>query len=232
VKSVPSEKKTEAFATFERIVATRRSVRAFLPTPLPQAMIEQLLTTAGKAPSNCNVQPWIVHVVSGDALARLRAALIEEAKAGRLDPDVPITRQYEGDYKARRIGAAVALFSATGVGRDDEEARTRSYLRNYAFFDAPHVAFFFMAPGFGLREAADIGMYAQTLMLALTALGLGSCAQGAISHYAGAVKRELGVPADLVCLFGLSFGYPDERDPSVAAITDRVSLDETVTFHA
>jgi nitroreductase len=93
------------------------------------------------------------------------------------------------------------------------------------------VAFFFMAPGFGLREAADIGMYVQTLMLALTAHGLGSCAQGAISHYAGAVKRELGVTDDLICLFGLSFGYPDLAHPSVAAITDRASLSETVTFH-
>jgi len=221
----------EAAAAFERIVADRRSVRAFLPTPLPRDLIARLFATAGKAPSNCNVQPWIVHVVSGEALGRLRAVLTEEAKAGKVDPDVPITRRYEGEYKARRIGAAVALFSATGVGRDDEEARTASYLRNYAFFDAPHVAFFFMAPGFGLREAADIGMYAQTLMLALTAHGLGSCAQGAISHYAGAVKRELGVSDDMLCLFGLSFGHPDDTHPSTAAITDRAPLGETITFH-
>lgn len=221
----------EAAAQFDSIVAERRSVRAFLPQRVPQSLIEHLLTVAGKAPSNCNAQPWIVHVVSGEALARLRGVLLEQAKAGVTDPDVPITRDYAGDYKARRIGAAVALFSATGVSRDDEAARTRSYLRNYEMFDAPHVAFFFMPRQFGLREAADIGMYAQTLMLALTAHGLGSCAQGAISHYAAAVKRALGVADDLLCLFGMSFGYPDEADPSGAAITGRAPLSDTVTFH-
>lgn len=217
--------------TFDTIAAARRSVRAFLPDPIPQPLIEYLFTVAGKAPSNCNAQPWIVHVVSGEALARLRGVLLEQAKAGVIDPDVPITREYAGSYKARRVGAAVALFAATGVGRDDEVARTRSYLRNYELFGAPHAAFFFMSRAFGLREAADIGMYAQTLMLALTAHGLGSCAQGAISHYAGAVKRELGVGDDLLCLFGLSFGYPDESDPSTAAITGRAPLADTVKFH-
>jgi nitroreductase len=216
---------------FETIVARRRSVRAFLPDPVPQALIERVFTVAGRAPSNCNVQPWVVHVVSGEALGRMRGVLLEQARIGVTDPDVPITRDYTGDYKARRIGAAVALFTATGVGRDDEAARTRSYLRNYEMFDAPHAAFFFMPRAFGLREAADIGMYAQTLMLALTAHGLGSCAQGAISHYAGAVKRQLGLGDDLLCLFGLSFGYPDEADSSAAAITDRAPLAGTVTFH-
>jgi len=216
---------------FESVVARRRSVRAFLPDPVPQALIEHVFGVAGQAPSNCNAQPWVVHVVSGEALARMRAVLLEQARAGVTDPDVPITRDYTGAYKARRIGAAVALFSATGVGRDDDAARTRSYLRNYELFDAPHAAFFFMPRQFGLREAADIGMYAQTLMLALTAHGLGSCAQGAISHYAGAVKRELGLGDDLLCLFGLSFGYPDESDSSAAAITDRAPVADVVTFH-
>lgn len=216
---------------FDQIVAKRRSVRAFLPTPLDPDLITRLFTVAGKAPSNCNAQPWVTHLVSGDALVRVRDALIEEAKAGRLDPDVPLTDVYVDQYKARRIGSAVALFAATGVGRNDADARTRSFLRNYELFNAPHAAFFFMPRYFGLREAADIGMYAQTLMLALTAHGLGSCAQGAISHYASVLKRELGVADDLICLFGLSFGYPDDAHPSTAAITDRAPLSETLFLH-
>lgn len=216
---------------FDAIVAERRSVRAFLPTPVAPELIERLFTVAGKAPSNCNAQPWITHLVSGAALTRVRGVLIEEAKAGRLDPDVPLTDRYVEQYKARRIGSAVTLFEATGVGRNDAEARTRSFLRNYELFDAPHAAFFFMPRYFGLREAADVGMYAQTLMLALTAHGLGSCAQGAISHFATVLKRELGVSDDLVCLFGLSFGYPDDAHPSTAAITGRAPLSEVLVLH-
>lgn len=216
---------------YDGIVAERRSVRAFLPTALPGDLIARLFTVAGRAPSNCNVQPWITHVVSGETLGRIRAVLLDQAKAGAIDPDVPLTSDYIDQYKARRIGSAVTLFEATGVGRNDKQAREASFLRNFELFDAPHAAFFFMPRYFGLREASDVGMYAQTLMLALTAHGLGSCAQGAISHYAGAIKRELDVSDDLICLFGLSFGYPDDDHPSTAAITDRAPLSETVILH-
>jgi nitroreductase len=108
----------------DSIVRERRSIRAFLPQPAPRSVIEQVLTTAQLAPSNCNAQPWVVHVVSGETIERLRAALIAAAKTGQTQPDVPLTSTYVGQYRERRIGAAKALFAATGVGRDDARART------------------------------------------------------------------------------------------------------------
>jgi nitroreductase len=217
---------------FDAIAGNRRSVRAFLPTPIAPALMDHVFTVAGQAPSNCNCQPWIVHLVSGPALERLRAKLIVAADAkGDSVPDVPITDHYVDQYRERRIGAAKALFEATGVGRHDMEARHRSFMRNYELFDAPHVAFFFMPRYFGMREASDVGMYAQTLMLALTAHGLGSCAQGALSHYPDVLHEELGIGDDLTCLFGLSFGYPDERHPSTTARTDRASLADILVRH-
>lgn len=217
--------------TFAGIVAARRSVRGFLPDPVPDGLIDRIFTIAGQAPSNCNVQPWVTHLVSGAALARVRAVLEEEAAAKRFDPDVPITTRYDGAYKARRIGSAMALFQATGVSRDDEAARNASTMRNFALFDAPHAAFIFMPRAFGMREAADVGMYAQTLMLALTAHGIASCPQAAVSLFAGALRRELGVSDDLICLFGISFGRADEAHPSRNAITDRAPLAETLVRH-
>jgi len=222
---------TGSAEVFEAIVASRRSVRAFRPDPVPLALIERVLTTAGQAPSNCNAQPWVVHIVSGAARDRMRTALMEAAASGRSDPDIPRSDSYVGQYKARRISAAVALFEATGVGRHDDTARQQSFMRNFELFDAPHTAFLFMPRCFGMREAADVGMYAQTFMLALTTHGLGSCAQGAISHYSSVLRRELGVDEELACLFGISFGYPDEDHPSVAARTDRAPLSETVIMH-
>lgn len=221
----------ERVRILEEIVNERRSVRAYLPTPVPQSVIERVLTIAQQAPSNCNAQPWVVHVASGAAVERVRATLIEGAKSGKVDPDVPLTSRYVDQYKTRRIGAAVALFEATGVARDDLEARDRSFMRNFELFDAPHAAFIFMPNYFGLREAADCGMYAQNLMLALTAHGLASCAQGALSHHATRIRELLGVSDDLICLFGLSFGYPDFDHPSDAARTVRAPLDETTIFH-
>jgi hypothetical protein len=227
----PTRPDPTAADVFAGIVADRRSVRAFLPDPVPRPLLDRIFGLAALAPSNCNIQPWVTHVVSGEALVRMRETLLAEARAGRVDPDIAPTTRYVDQYRTRRIGAAVALFEATGVGRDDAAARQASFLRNYELFDAPHAAFFFLPRYFGLREASDVGMYAQTLMLALAAHGLGSCAQGAISHHAGAVRRELGVSDDLICLYGMSFGYPDLNHPSTIARTDRAPLSETVTMH-
>lgn len=219
-------------SAFDSVVRARRSVRGFRPDPVPDELIEHVFALAAQAPSNCNAQPWITHVLSGEALARLRNQLVENATAGRFDSDAGHPENpYVGVYKERRIGAAVALFEATGVGRHDAEARARSMLRNYELFDAPHVAFFFMPPTFGLHGAADVGMYAQTLMLAMTAHGLGSCAQGALAHQASFVKQALGVDPSLRCLFGLSFGIPDEAHPSTAARTDRAAFGDSVVIH-
>ena len=221
-----------AFQTLEEIAAARRSVRGFRPDPVPDEVLHRVFRLAGRAPSNCNAQPWITHVVSGDRLHAMRDQLIANAKAGRMDSDAGYEENpYVGVYKQRRVGAAVALFEATGVGRHDTEARGRSMLRNFELFDAPHAAFFFLPRAFHLHGAADVGMYVQTLMLAMTAHGLGSCAQGALGQQASFVKRELGVDPELMLLFGLSFGHPDDDHPSVAARTDRAELDDAVVFH-
>src|SRR3546814_3972372 len=78
----------------------------------------------------------------------------------------------------------------------------------------------------GVREAADVGMFAQSLMLALTAHGLASCPQSSLSHYAAVVKRELNIPDDMRLLFGLSFGYEDPDHPSNLVRTSRLPIEE------
>jgi nitroreductase len=217
----------------DHLMQERRSIRGFLPTPVPQPLLERVFATAQLAPSNCNVQPWVVHVVSGEAAERVRAALHDHAKTGaEVSPDFPLTGTYPGDYRARQVDAAKALFAATGVERHDVEARTESFLRNFRFFDAPHAAFIFIPDWAGMREAADVGMYAQSLMLALTANGVASCAQGALSHHASVVHRELGVGPEMKLLFGLAFGYPDETHPANQARTIRATVDEAIVFHA
>ncbi|WP_242124247.1 nitroreductase [Sphingobium sp. Sx8-8] len=217
---------------FDEIMRERRSIRGFLPDPVPDALLRHILETAQLSPSNCNVQPWVVHIVSGAEAERVRAALHDHAKTGAdVSPDFPLTGAYPGEYRTRQIDAAKALFSATGVERDDKAARTESFLRNFRFFDAPHAAFIFLPEWAAMREAADAGMYAQSLMLALTANGLASCAQGALSHYADIVHRELGIGPELRLLFGLAFGYPDPDHPANDARTTRSTIDDAIRFH-
>lgn len=219
-------------ATLDRLMGQRRSVRGFRADPVPRPVLERVFTVAQQAPSNCNVQPWVVHVVSGEAAERMRAALHTAAETGQpLTPDFPLTGSYPGSYRERQISAAKALFAATGVARDDAQARRESYLRNFRFFDAPHAAFLLLPDWAGYREAADCGMYAQSLMLALTAQGLASCAQGALSHHADIVRRELGVGEDMRVLFGIAFGYEDAAHPANAARTTREAVGDCIQFH-
>jgi nitroreductase len=217
---------------FEAIAARRRSVRAFLPMPVDRAIIARAILAAGTAPSSCNTQPWSIHIASGDAIERLRGALIEAAKQGTPSAsEVEHAAPYRGVYRDRQIDAAVRLFAAQGVTREDRAGRVASFLRNYAFFDAPHAAFIFIPGDGGLREAADCGKFAQTFMLALAAAGVGSCPQGSLSDYPAIVRAELGLDEPGRLLFGISFGYADEDDRTAGVRTARMPLDEIATFH-
>jgi nitroreductase len=105
-------------------------------------------------------------------------------------------------------------------------------MRNFSFFDAPHVAFLFLPEPFGLREAADLGMYAQTLMLAMTAHGLGSCPQTSLGYQTELVREILDIDATNKLLFGISFGYPETDAPVNRCATDRASVADAVIFHS
>lgn len=223
---------TETAAIFDNIVASRHSLRAFLPKPVDAATLDTIFSVAQGAPSNCNTQPWVVHVVSGEKLETLRAEMPGRFMTGEFSMDFPYAGVYEGVYKERQYGAAQALYDAVNITRADKESRNKQFMRNFTFFDAPHVAFLFLPEPFGLREAADLGMYAQTLMLTLTAHGLGSCPQTALSFQADFVRAQLGIEASNKLLFGLSFGYPDPDAPANACVTDRAIVKDTVTFHS
>lgn len=216
----------------DQAIRERRSVRAFLPREVPEPLLREVFGLAQCAPSNCNTQPWIVHVVSGAAGQRLRQTLVQAAiDPAQHQPDFAFDGRYPGVYKTRQHDSAMRLYEAMGIAREDRAARGQAMLRNFAMFDAPHAAFIFLPEPFGLREATDCGMYAQTLMLALTAHGLASCAQGALSFHPQHVRKALGVPAEHKLLFGLSFGYEDTAAAANQCRVPRAGLEEAVRFH-
>ena len=221
---------SEQAETFLNIVANRRSMRAFKPDPVPRAVIEAVLGGAQQAPSNCNTQPWFVHVATGDTLEQLRATLPTQFAAGEMALDFPYDGQYDGVYKERQYASATALYDALGISRDEKAARNDWFMRNFTFFDAPAVAFFTLPSQFGLREACDLGMYAQTVMLGLVAHGLGSCPQTSLGFMANVIRPALGLGDHEKLMFGLSFGYPTET-PVNQVQTERAALHDVVTFH-
>ncbi len=215
---------------FHALVRQRRSVRAFSSEPVSSALLQSVFESAQYAPSNCNTQPWQAVVVSGEAKERLKKRISEDFLAGKMTMDFPYDGKYEGVYKDRQYASAKALYDALGIEREDKAARGEAFLRNFEFFGAPHVAFLFLHESFGIREAADLGMYAQTLMLSLSAHGLASCPQTALSFFADQVREELNVPSSQKLLFGISFGAESLGHPANNCRTERAEIDAAVNF--
>ena len=154
----------------------------------------------------------------------------QEFAAGEIELDFPYDGQYEGVYKERQYASATALYDSLGIARDQKAERNAWFMRNFSFFDAPAVAFFTLPTGFGLREACDLGMFAQTVMLGLTAHGLGSCPQTALAFLANVIRPALSLGDHEQLMFGMSFGFP--TDTAVNEVTtERASLGDVVTFH-
>jgi len=216
---------------FAEIIQSRRSVRAFRPDRLPQALLEQIFSLANCTPSNCNSQPWLTHVVSGEKLEILRKEIPAAMMSGQITMDFPYEGKYSGIYRERQIGAAETMFGAMGIPREDKLKRNEAFMRNFRFFDAPHIAFLFIPENFGLREAVDIGMYAQSLMLSLTAHGIGSCPQTALGFHADLVRKTLGIEASQKLLFGISFGYTDNDAPVNQSRTTRAAVKDNTRFY-
>jgi nitroreductase len=219
--------------TFEDAVRRRRSIRGFLDKPVPEQVIREVLEDAQHAPSNCNTQPWNVHIVRGEKLKQLSRLLHEKNDAGEFSPDFSFdVNDFYDEYRERNNALGKAYYEAMNVMREDKEARHRAGAMNYSFFNAPQAAFLFM-PSFGddVRVAGDMGMYGQTFLLSLAARQLGGIPQTALGFFADTVREFLGVPKELKLLFGISFGFPDDSAPGNRVHMGRVPVDTSVTFH-
>jgi len=210
-------------------IENRRSVRGYKSDPVPQHIIDEILSLAQKSPSNCNVQPWQVLLASGDSCDELRNRLSSAFLAGKpMKPDFPSDLKFQGIMRQRQVECAQALYGAMGIERSDKIGRAKATARNYRFFDAPHVLFISMKKEFNQAIAVAIGIYAQTLMLLMTAFGIGSCAQASIAYYPNIIREYFSLDESEGILFGISFGYEDSQIDANNARTNRADLEEVV----
>lgn len=216
---------------FDETLRERRSIRGFIPDkPVAESVLNEVLELAQQAPSNCNVQPWRVFVAKGETRNRLSAEMCKELDSGNFgNPEDPID-VFADDYKKLQIECAVQLYGHMGVKRDDHQGRFYGLRRNFEFFDAPQIAIICMEQHFGIGVALDVGMYVQTLMLALHTRGIGSCAQASMRHYPDIVRRELGIRQDLRILCGVAFGYEDKEVPANRTVQSRNHIANNVVF--
>jgi nitroreductase len=216
-----------AAATLSELIRARRSARDFLPDEIPPALLDAVLEDANGSPSWSNTQPYRIAIASGALKEQLKGELCarfdagitaqEGGMTGRLkmlltregipDGDFSTNFDYPKDLLPRRRATGFGLYQTLGIARDDKAARKRQLRRNFEFFGAPTVMFFFVHKGLGAFSVLDAGIFLQTLMLSAHAHGLATCAEGALATWAGPVKQAFEVPRDYKLICGLAIGY-------------------------
>ncbi len=209
----------------DETIRQRHSTRMFLPDPVPRRLVRESLELAMRAPSNSNVQPWHVVFTSGAARDRLVAGMLEKARSE--PPRVP---QLPVGFAHLRRELGAHVYDAMSIARDDSEARRVAVLRNWEFFRAPLGGVVSMHEDFGLVDSMGVGMFLQTLLLALTARGLGTCVQVSIAGYPEVVREQLGIAPEMTILCGVAVGYSDPAFPGNSLRVGRETVAKHVVF--
>ena len=219
--------------TVTHAVATRRTVRAFLPDPVERATLERVLDTARNTPSGGNVQPWNATVLTGQPLARLLASVAEVLPQGRAAhaPEYDIyPKGLDGAYETRRLAVGEALYASLAIPREDRAARLQWFARNFQAFGAPVLMLVHTPKYMGPPQWSDIGMWLQTIMLLLREEGLDSCPQEAWAIYSAQIRAQVAIPDDHIFFCGMAIGHRDPAAPVNNFPVPRAPLAETVTF--
>ena len=218
--------------TLNDLLSTRFSCRAFKSDPVPRAQIERIIETAKRAPSWCNAQPWQVVVTEGEATDRFRTALQEKVSNGAAQLDLEGPSEYPGVYGDRRRSVGWQLYDAVGVTKGDRTGSAAQMMRNFALFDAPHVAILTSPRALGSYGAMDSGGFVLAFTLAARALGVDTIPQAAVANYSAFVREHFEIAEDRMMLCAISFGYADLDHPANSFRTDRAALDEIVEWRA
>jgi nitroreductase len=225
----------ESTAAVDAAITSRRSMRAFLPTPVERATIEDILAVASRAPSGTNTQPWQVHVLTGQAKAALshdiRAAFDDpEERARHTEAYAYYPTQWQSPYIDRRRKVGWDLYSLLGIGKTDKQRMHEQHGRNYAFFDAPVGLMFTIDSVMQQGSWLDYGMFLQSVMVAARARGLHTCPQAAFTQFHRIIARHLGLPDSQTLVCGMSLGFADPAAVENTLVTEREPVSGFVRF--
>lgn len=219
----------------DQAIASRRSVRAFLPTPVPREVIENVLRVASRAPSGTNTQPWRVYVLTGNAREALSRDIVEAFD----QPDWQELYKDEYDYypskwkspfidRRRKIGWD--LYALLGIGKQDKQRMHEQHARNYSFFGAPVGLMFTIDRVLGRGSWMDYGMFLENIMIAARGRGLDTCPQAAFTHFHAIITRHLDIPPEEMVVCGMALGYADQDALVNRLVTERAPVSEFTTF--
>jgi len=216
----------EQTAAVDAAITSRRSLRAFLPTPVPRETIEDILRVASRAPSGTNTQPWKVYVLTGEplqALARdITAVYDDPAEAARHREEYayyPV--EWRPPYIDRRRKVGWDLYGLLGIAKGDKPRMHAQHGRNYVFFDAPVGLMFTIDRVMQQGSWLDYGMFLQNIMVAARARGLDTCPQAAFTQFHRIILPRLGAADGEMLVCGMSLGFADPAAVENTLVTER-----------
>ncbi|WP_295646266.1 nitroreductase [uncultured Methylibium sp.] len=225
----------EATTAVDAAITSRRSVRAFLPTPVPRATVEEILQVAARAPSGTNIQPWKVTVLTGAALKRLCDAITsvhnDPAEMARHQEEYAYyPRDWVAPYIDRRRKIGWDLYGLLGIGKTDKARMHAQHGRNYVFFDAPVGLIFTIDRVLEQGSWLDYGMFLQNVMVAARGRGLDTCPQAAFTPFHRVIARELQLPDTEMLVCGMALGQADPAAVENRLVTEREPVAGFVRF--
>jgi nitroreductase len=216
----------EQAAAVDAAITTRRSLRAFLPTPVSRETIEGILSVASRAPSGTNTQPWKVYVLTGEPLHELSrqilAAFDDPAQAASHHEEYAYyPTQWQSPYIERRRKVGWDLYGLLGIGKTDKMRMHAQHGRNYRFFDAPVGLMFTIDRIMEKGSWLDYGMFLQNIMVAARARGLDTCPQAAFTQFHKIIMPAIGASAEEMLVCGMSLGHADPAAIENSLVTER-----------
>ena len=214
-------------------IASRKSIRAFKPDPVPRETIEEILKLASRAPSGGNVQPWRVYALMGEARDELVRRVAEARKQHPMGepPEYKIYPPHLSEpFRTRRFRVGEAMYATMNIPREDKAARLQFFSRNWEFFGAPVGLIFTMDRQMQEGQWADLGMFMQNIMLLAREKGLHTCPQEAWATFHSVIRDYLSIPQNEMIFCGMAIGHADDTAPVNALVAERAPLEEFATI--
>ncbi|MBT3334319.1 MAG: nitroreductase [Rhodospirillaceae bacterium] len=215
-------------------IMSRRSVRKFLPTPVPKDSLRRIIEGAGMAPSGHNIQPWKLYVIGGATKDAMSAEILDAIANGDAkdhQPEYPYypTNWFE-PFKTRRRETGFGLYAALGIGRDDMAAREAQMNRNFEFFDAPIGMFVAFHRELATGTFMDMGMFIENILIGARGEGLHTCGQAAFTWYHKIIRHHLKMGDEELLACGIALGFEDTTAAENKFRVEKLVIEDFTTF--
>jgi len=219
-------------------VLSRNSTRSFAKKGVPRSQLLDILRLARYAPSGGNLQPWHVHVLTGQKLDSLRQKVYHksgENPAGEGSEYFIYPPALTDPYRARRSQCGKDLYGSLDIGRKDLSRKIHQVRQNFLFYGAPVGLVVVVDKQMNQPQFVDLGLFLGHLCLLARERGIDTCLQEAWALWPKTIRDHLGIPDNLLVFCGVALGYkpqqPGHLEKLVNLTTERAKLGEFVVFH-